>query len=61
MAPKTLIEIHNFLGIANFYHMFVFGFSHIAWALNQVIKGGGKAKFVLSKSQQKSFLELISH
>lgn len=33
------------------------GFSHIAWALNQVTKGGGKAKFVWSESQEKSFVE----
>ena len=34
------------------------GLSHIAWALSKVTKGGGKAKFVWSKSQQKSFVEL---
>jgi alpha-mannosidase len=34
------------------------GFSHIAWALSQVTKGGGKDKFVSAKPQQKSFVEL---
>ena len=34
------------------------GFSHIAWALIQVTKGGGKAKFIWIESQQKAFEEL---
>ena len=50
----TVTELRNFLGLANFYRRFMLGFSHIAWALNQVTKGGGKAKFVWSESQQKS-------
>ena len=54
----TLKEIYNFLGLANFYRRFVLGLSHISWALIQVTKGGGKAKFVWSESQQKSFVEL---
>jgi hypothetical protein len=33
-APKTLIELHSFLGLANFYHKFILGFSHIAWSLS---------------------------
>ena len=37
------------------------GFSHISWALSQVTKGGGKDKFVWSKSQHKSFEELKHH
>jgi hypothetical protein len=32
-SPTTLTDIQSFLGLANFYHMFVLGFSHIAWAL----------------------------
>ena len=54
-APKTMTKLCNFLGPANFYHRFVLGF---AWALNQVTKGGGKAKFVWFESQHKSFVEL---
>jgi len=46
LASTTLTALCNFLGLANFYRRFVFGFSHIAWALNQVTKGSGKAKFV---------------
>jgi hypothetical protein len=33
----------------------VLGFSHIAWALNQVTKGGGKEKFACAKEQQRAF------
>ena len=42
--PTKLIEIWSFLGLANLYRRFMLGFSHIAWALNQVTKGGGKDK-----------------
>lgn len=55
---ETLIELRNFLGFSNFYHIFVLGFSHIARSLNQVTKSGFKAKFVLGKSQQQEFEEL---
>jgi hypothetical protein len=34
------------------------GFSHIAWALSQVTKGGGRAKFVWVKEKQQSFNDL---
>jgi hypothetical protein len=53
-APTTLTELQSFLGLANFYRRFMLGFSHIAWPLNQVTKGGCKAQFVWAKSQQKS-------
>lgn len=55
---KTLTELHSFLGLANFYCRFVLGFSHIAWSLSQVTKGGSKAKFVWAKSQQQAFEDL---
>ena len=58
LAPTTLIELLSVLGLANFYRRFVLGFSRIAWALSQVTKGGGKAKFVWTESQQKAFEEL---
>lgn len=34
LAPKTLVEIHSFLGLINFYYKFMLGFSHILgpWA-----------------------------
>jgi hypothetical protein len=46
LAPTTLTELRRFLGLANFYRRFVLGLSHIAWALNQITRGGGKEKFV---------------
>eukprot|EP00253_Pinus_taeda_P026499 PITA_26499 len=57
-SPTTMTELHNFLDLANFYRRFVLGFSHITWPLSQVTKGGAKAKFFWSASQQKAFIEL---
>jgi hypothetical protein len=57
-APTTLTKLPSFLGLANFYCRFMLGFSHIAWALNQVTMGGGKAKFVWGLSQQQAFDDL---
>jgi hypothetical protein len=57
-ALTTLTELHSLLGLTNFYHRFVLGLSHIAWALSQVTRGGGKAKFVWGLSQQQAFDEL---
>ena len=37
------------------------GFSHIAWALSQVTKGGGWENFVWGKEQQKAFDDLKHH
>ena len=33
-------------------------FSHIAWALSQITRGGGKVKFVWGQSQQQAFDDL---
>jgi hypothetical protein len=57
-APTTLIELQSFLGLANFYQRFMLGFSHIAWALNQITRGVGKEKIVWGLSQQKEFDDL---
>jgi hypothetical protein len=54
-APTTLTELQSFLGLANFYHRFMLGFSHIAWALSQINRGGGKEKFLWGRSQQQQF------
>jgi hypothetical protein len=51
-APTTLTKLQSFLGLANFYRRFMLGFSHIAWALSQVTKGGGRAKFMWGKEQK---------
>jgi hypothetical protein len=48
----------SFLGLAIFYHRFVFGFSHIAWVLRQVTWGGRKDKFMWGQSQQQAFDDL---
>jgi hypothetical protein len=58
LGSTTLIELHNFLGLANFYRRFVLGFSHITWTLIQVTKGGAKEKFFWLESQKKAFVEL---
>jgi hypothetical protein len=52
LAPTTLIDIQSFLGLANFYHRFMLGFSDIAWALSQVTRGGGKENILWGLSQQ---------
>eukprot|EP00253_Pinus_taeda_P024776 PITA_24776 len=57
-SPTTLTELHNFLGLTNFYCKFLLEFSRITWPLCQVTKGGVKAKFFWSGSQQKAFTEL---
>jgi hypothetical protein len=57
-TPTTLTELQIFLGLANFYHRFVLGFSHIALALSQVTRGGGKEQFVWGWSQQQDFDDL---
>jgi hypothetical protein len=36
----------------------VLGFSHIAWALSQITRGGGKDKFLWGLSQQQVFDDL---
>jgi hypothetical protein len=50
-----LTDLWSFSGLANFYRRFMLGFSHIAWALIQITKGGGKEKIVWGLSQQKAF------
>ena len=37
------------------------GFSHIAWALSQINRGGGKEKFAWGWSQQQVFDDLKQH
>jgi hypothetical protein len=54
----TLIDLQILLGLANFYRRFMLGFSHIAWALKQVTKGGGKENFTWGKAQQCTFDDL---
>jgi hypothetical protein len=51
-ALTTLTELQIFLGQAHFYRRFILGFSHIAWALSQVTKGGGRDNFMWGKEHQ---------
>jgi hypothetical protein len=60
-ALTTLIELQSFLGVTNIYGRFMLGFSHISWALNQVTKGGGRAKFMWGKEQQRAFEDMKHH
>jgi hypothetical protein len=39
----------------------VLGFSHIAWALSQITRGGGKEKSVWGRPQQQAFDDLKQH
>jgi hypothetical protein len=48
----TVTDLRSFLGLTNFYRWFVLGFSHIAWALIQVTKGGGRETFVWGEEHQ---------
>jgi hypothetical protein len=57
-ALTTLTEIQIFLGLSNFYRRFMLGLSHIAWALSQVTKGSGRAKFVWGKEKKLAFNDL---
>ena len=59
-SPTNLFELRSFLGLTNFYRKLVLEFSHIAWALSQVTRGGGKENF-LSLSQQQDFDDLKKH
>ena len=54
----TLTKLQIFLGLTNFYHRFVLGFSHITWVLSQITRGGGKAKFAWGRFQQQTFDDL---
>jgi hypothetical protein len=60
-SMATLIELQSILGLSNFYQWFMLGFSHIAWALSQVTKGGGKEYFSWGKEQQQAFDDLKNH
>ena len=45
LALSTLTKLRIFLGLANFYHRFMLGFSHITWPLSQITKSGVKENF----------------
>ena len=37
-VPKTVKQVHSWLGFGNFYRKFIRGFSHLAQPLNQLLK-----------------------
>jgi hypothetical protein len=55
-ASTTLTELQIILGLANFYHRFLLGFSHISWALSQITRGGGEEKFVWASPNNKCYM-----
>jgi hypothetical protein len=54
-APTMLTELRSFLGLANFYHRFVLGFSLIVWTLSQITNDGGRKKKLWGLSKEKAF------
>ncbi|XP_052874651.1 uncharacterized mitochondrial protein AtMg00860-like [Gossypium arboreum] len=54
--PKTVFEIHNFLGLVGYYRRFVEGFSLIAAPLTKLLRKG--APFNWTDAQQESFEKL---
>ena len=56
--PQNIHELRSFLGLANFYRRFILGFSHIAWPLNQLMKGNGKIVFKWISTQQQAFEQI---
>jgi len=54
--PKTVTEIHSFLGLAGYYKRFIGGFSKIALPLTQLSKKG--QAFVWTEKCENSFQEL---
>ena len=57
-SPTTLTALRSFLGLANFYCMFILVFSRIPWPLIQVMKGGVREKLFWFESQQEAFFDL---
>ena len=52
-TPKTVKEVWSFLGFGNFYRWFIKNFSHLAHALNNLLKKD--KKFIWSNECQESF------
>jgi hypothetical protein len=54
--PKTVKDIHKFLGFCNFHRHFIKGFSQIAKPLHNLLKKG--AKWIWEKTAQNAFEKL---
>jgi hypothetical protein len=59
-APKSIREVQVFLGFANFYRRFIYGYSRVAKGLSDLLRGNGKVKdlFVWTKEAARAFEEL---
>ena len=56
--PQNIHELRSFLGLLNSYLWFILGFSHIAWPLNQLMKGNGKTIFKWTPTKQQAFEQI---
>jgi len=56
-TPKSLVEVQQFLGFANFYRRFIRDYSRIARPLTELTKGDGKSWTWTSEAEQ-AFTEL---
>ena len=43
-APRTVMEVHNFLGFTNYCHKFMPNYAHIAYPINQLVAGENASK-----------------
>jgi hypothetical protein len=57
--PKTVHQIHSFLGLAGYYRRFIPDFSRIVKPMTELLKKG--VKFVWSKDCEKAFHTLRQH
>jgi hypothetical protein len=57
--PKTVHQIHSFLGFAGYYRHFIPDFSRIAKPMTELLKKG--VKFVWSKDCEKAFHTMRQH
>jgi hypothetical protein len=57
-TPRSTTEVRSFNGLAQFYRKFVRRFSEICAPINDIIKGGMKAKFTWTKAVDDIFEKL---
>jgi hypothetical protein len=57
--PKSVHQIHSFLGLAGYHHQFVLDFYKIAKPMTELLKKG--VKFVWSEACEKAFHTLRQH
>jgi hypothetical protein len=57
--PKSVHQIHSFLGLAGYYHRFILDFSMITKPMTELLKKG--IKFLWSEACEKAFHTLRQH